>query len=104
MRYIFAALFLTMLLSTALCAAQQADLEGRWFGSARIAGSEFRMLVEFEPGPDGALKEFLFSLDQGGQALLADQFELSDDFLTLEVGFAGLVIAGQLDAAAESID
>jgi hypothetical protein len=29
MRYIFAALFLTMLLSTALCAAQQADLEGR---------------------------------------------------------------------------
>jgi hypothetical protein len=37
-------------------------------------------------------------------ALLADQFELSDDFLTLEVGFAGLVIAGQLDAAAESID
>jgi hypothetical protein len=95
MRYIFAALFLTMLLSTALCAAQQADLEGRWFGSARIAGSEF---------PDGALKEFLFSLDQGGQALLADQFELSDDFLTLEVGFAGLVIAGQLDAAAESID
>jgi hypothetical protein len=79
MRLFFAACALsTVLFSTALRAAQEADLEGRWFGTVRISGSNFRMLIEFEPGPDGTLTGFLFSLDQGGQALLANRFDLTD--------------------------
>ena len=96
---------LTLATWTGVFAAEEADLEGIWYGTLRVPdGTELRVLIEFEPRPDGRLRSFVVILDQGGQALRVDEFALTDDILHLQVRIAGLVFEGRIDADGRTID
>ncbi|HEY5056592.1 MAG TPA: TIGR03435 family protein, partial [Acidobacteriaceae bacterium] len=73
--------------ATASTPAQVGDLTGNWQGTLAV-GNGLRLLVKVLKGTDGKYKAVMYSIDQGGQAIGANSFDVQGSTVTL--GITGL--------------
>ena len=99
------------LLSTAVLAAVPSsavtleELNGIWYGVMEIPnGPSLRMAVEIYTRPSGQPGAALFSIDEGGQALIVDDISLEDDSIRLIVSKLGFMYVGTVALEAGGIE
>lgn len=77
------------------------DLTGNWQGTLAV-GNGLRLLVKVSKGSDGKYKAVMYSIDQGGQALGANSFDVQGSTVTL--GITGLELKYTATLSADGSD
>ena len=78
------------------------DLTGNWQGTLAV-GNGLRTLIKVSKGADGKYKAVFYSIDQGGQAIGVNKFEVQGSTVTFAITGFNLTYTGTLAPDSNSI-